>query len=160
MTRLQATVLAGVVLSAAACGEETLVADALFVTMQDATGGATVFGLGSHSSRLAAGCGERLDALIEPGCPRLSMAFYVRGPDLANPLELYVQGAYGFVMRSDGALHHRTVSDIAIEGRDGQIVTGHYRLALDEAPGPATDVWGRFALCAETGSTIEPCRNM
>ena len=86
------------------------------------------------------------------------MFFDVRGGDFFP--ELYVQGAYGFLMRSDGALHNRTVSDIAVDAQTDQIVTGHYRMILDEAPGPATDLWGRFALCAETGSTIEPCRNM
>src|SRR5688572_8259696 len=100
MTRIRVTVLAGVVLlGAAACGDGdgAGAADDLFVTMQDATGDQTVFRLGND---LAAGCGGRLNALIEPGCPRLSMAFYVHGPDASHPLELYVQGAYGFVMRS------------------------------------------------------------
>jgi hypothetical protein len=132
--------------------------DGLFVTMQDATGTETVFRTGI---RTTVGCGERLDTLIEPGCPGLSMFFQVHNPEYPlHVLELYVQGGYGFVRRSDGALHHRTVSEIAIDAQDAEIVTGHYRLSLDEAPGPATDIWGRFALCSETGRTIEPCRNM
>lgn len=147
------TVLAGLVSLGAACSDT----DGLFVSMQDAVGDETVF-VFRRGASAAASCGQRLNALIEPGCPRLSMFFDVRGDDFFP--ELYVQGAYGFLMQSEGALHHRTVSDIAIDARDGQIVTGHYRMSLDEAPGPTTDLWGRFALCAETGSTIEPCRNM
>jgi hypothetical protein len=132
--------------------------EGLYVTMQDATGSETVFRVGHNIAR---SCGDQLSALIEPGCPQLSMFFDVHNPEFPlNLLELYVHGAYGFVMRADGALHHRTVEEIAIDAQEGQIVTGHYRLSLDEDPGPANDVWGRFSLCAESGSTIDPCRNM
>jgi hypothetical protein len=149
------TALAGVALSVVACGDSS---DGLFVTMQDATGTDTVFRVGTTVAR---SCGERLSALIEPGCPRLSMYFEAHSPEFPIDLtELYVQGAYGFVRRSDGVLHHRTVTEIAIDARDGEVVTGHYRLSLDEAPDPANDVWGRFALCSASGSTVDPCRNM
>ena len=132
--------------------------EGLFVTMQDATGKVDVFRDGIN---IAHSCGARLNALIEPGCPSLSIFFDVHNREFpVDLLELYVQGGYGFVMRSDGVLHHRTMSEIAIDAHDGQIVSGHYRLSLDEAPGPSTDVWGQFALCAEAGSTLEPCRNM
>jgi hypothetical protein len=176
MTLVARTFLTGVIVFALACsggkpaspdggggggggdGGQPETPEGLFVTMQDATGNVDVFRDGNNIAR---SCGERLNALIEPGCPSLSMYFYVHNPEFPDPvLELYVQGGYGFVMRSDGALHHRTVSEIAIDAQDGQIASGHYRLSLDEAPGPSTDVWGRFALCTEAGSTLEPCRNM
>ena len=158
-----ATVLVAAALLASGCGDGGGAAptggskSGLFVSMQDAAGNETVFRLG-HGE--APSCGERLSALIEPGCPRLSIFFDVHG-DVYDVLpELYVQGAYGFFIQSDGVVHARTVSDIAIDVADQQIVTGHYRMVLDEAPGRATDVWGRFALCAESGATLEPCRNM
>lgn len=151
------TVLVGVALSTLGCGANGANADGLFVTMQDATGSETVFRMGA---RMATSCGDRLSALIEPGCPRLSLFFDVRHGEHPNALELYVEGGYGFLMRSDGKLHHRTVSEIAIDAQDGQVVTGHYRLSLDEAPGPATDLWGQFALCAQSGVSLDPCRNM
>jgi hypothetical protein len=155
MIRFGMTALAGVALFVVACSDPP---DDLFVTVQDATGTETVFRSGPTVAR---SCGERLSALIEPGCPRLSMYFEVRNPEFpTNPVELYVQGAYGFVVRSDGVAHHRTVTEIAIDARDGEVVIGHYRLRLDEAPDPANDVWGRFALCSDSGSTVEPCRNM
>lgn len=157
MTHLAKAVLVGVVLSGAACGDGNG-PGGLFVTMQEANGSETVLRLGSYQ---ATACGERLSALIEPGCPSLSMYIYVHGPDPIHWEELYVHGAYGFFMESGGgSVRHRTVTDIAIESRDGEIVTGHYRMSLDADPRPATDLWGRFALCAETGTTIEPCRNM
>ena len=89
MRQLGMTVLAGVVLlgAGAAC-DAPRGSDDLFVTMQETTGDEIVFRLGTN---VAAGCGERLNALIEPGCPRLSMAFDVRGADATNHLELYVQ---------------------------------------------------------------------
>jgi hypothetical protein len=137
MTHLAKAVLVGVVLSGAACGDGNG-PGGLFVTMQEANGSETVFRLGSYS-----------------------MYIYVHGPDPIHWEELYVHGAYGFFMESGGgSVRHRTVTDIAIESRDGEIVTGHYRMSLDADPRPATDLWGRFALCAETGTTIEPCRNM
>jgi len=101
-----------------------------------------------------------LTALVELGCPSLSLAFSVR-TDPTDLTGIYVQGGYAQLLITSGFID----GDIRYTGVHAA-PSEHAMAGLFEfVPWPeeglgSTTYRGTFSLCVEAGQTVEPCRNL
>ncbi|HEY4185486.1 MAG TPA: hypothetical protein VGP07_10475 [Polyangia bacterium] len=131
-----------------------------FVTFDDGTG-ACVFTTGDQfADARACGGGPGASAMIEPGCPSTSLLIDVWTSPFVSP-QFFIQGGYAFTQRNGELLRNGRVVEMTIDSTMENVISGHFQIALDPtSTAPAMNATGTFALCATTGLTVEPCRDM